>query len=718
MEAEDDRIDHIESTEVEVKGSSEFSGRRMPSFTRYYKEKPREPQDYSVLQTLLFAYQSLGVVYGDLGTSPLYVFSSINLSNPEEKDILGILSLIFWTLTLIALVKYVFIVLQADDHGEGGTFALYSLICQHVNLQTRITKQNARLESDTNLRFFSQRSTLQSRTKQFLEKSPRAQALVIFIVLFGTCMLIGDGALTPAISVLSAVQGIQKRSSKIDQMDVVLISIAILLVLFLFQSYGSSRVGFAFSPIMILWFGCTSSIGVYNIIKFYPAIFKALSPHYIFVFFDRNHKHGWEVLGAVFLCMTGGEAMFADLGHFTKKSIQIAFSAFIYPALILTYGGQAAYLVKHPESLRSSFYSSIPDPVFWPMFVIATLAAIVASQSLISASFSITRQSMALGCFPRVTMLHTSKSHEGQVYSPEVNYFLMVACILIVAGFKGGPEIGNAYGVAVVWVMLITTCLMTVVMLTIWHTNAFLVAVFFMVFFSLEGTYMTSLLNKVPQGGWVPFAISVFFLIIMLSWTYGRSKKHEYESKRKMTPADLSQLISEVQACYVPGVCLFFTDLVNGIPPIVRHYVKNVGALRRITVIITIRTLPIRTVLPDERYFVGKLGPDGMYRCLVQYGYTDVPGMEDDKFIASVMEKIKEQIDSNDELTKLESAKVHDVVFVMGRTILRSSKQNGCIDRIIINYVYRFLQKNFRSTVSMLGIHPEKLLQVGILYEI
>ncbi|KAF3788192.1 hypothetical protein EJ110_NYTH21331 [Nymphaea thermarum] len=633
MEAEDDRIDHIESTEVEVKDSSEFSGRRMPSFTRYYKEKPREPQDYSVLQTLMFAYQSLGVVYGDLGTSPLYVFSSINLSNPEEKDILGILSLIFWTLTLIALVKYVFIVLQADDHGENKE---------------------------------------------------------------GTSFGIGA-------------------------VDVVLISIAILLVLFLFQSYGSSRVGFAFSPIMILWFGCTSSIGLFNIIKFYPGIFKALSPHYIFVFFDRNQKHGWEVLGAVFLCVTGplsGEAMFADLGHFTKKSIQIAFSAFIYPALILTYGGQAAYLVKHPESLRSSFYSSIPNPVFWPMFVIATLAAIVASQSLISASFSITRQSMALGCFPRVTMLHTSNSHEGQVYSPEVNYFLMVACILIVAGFKGGPEIGNAYGVAVVWVMLITTCLMTVVMLPIWHTNAFLVAVFFMVFFSLEGTYMTSLLNKVPQGGWVPFAISVFFLIIMLSWTYGRSKKHEYESKRKMTPTDLSQLISEVQACYVPGVCLFFTDLVNGIPPIVRHYVKNVGALRRITVIITIKTLPIRTVLPDERYFVGKLGPDGMYRCLVQYGYTDVPGMEDDEFIASVMEKIKEQVDSNDELTKLESAKVHDVVFVMGRTILRSNKQNGCIDRIIINYVYRFLQKNFRSTVSMLGIHPEKLLQVGILYEI
>ncbi|PIA44090.1 hypothetical protein AQUCO_01700008v1 [Aquilegia coerulea] len=693
---------------------------RNNNFTEAYRIKSRQPEiGYSFAATLALAYQSLGVVYGDLGTSPLYVFSSVSLSDPGEDDILGILSLIFWTLTSIGVIKYIVIVLRADDHGEGGTFALYSLLCRHINFQGKIGIQSTRLASDLNLKFYSSKTALlQSKTKEFFENSSRAQSVFTFIVLLATCMVIGDGALTPAISVVSAVQGIQSRSEEITQNYVVIISVVILLLVFLFQRFGTDKVSFIFSPVMLLWFMSIAAIGIYNTIKYYPSVFKFISPYYIYLFFKRNGKEGWERLGAVAMCITGAEAIFADLGHFNKRSIQIAFSFLVYPALIITYGGQGAFLIKNPDKISTAFYSSLPTPVFWPMFVIATLAAIVASQALISASFSIIKQSLVLGCFPRVNIIHTSNKHEGQVYSPEVNYILMVCCILIVVGFKGGAEIGNAYGVAVIWVMLITTCLMVVVMLVIWKTNLILIVLFFTSFLFIEASYMTSLLMKVPQGGWVPFAIASFFLTIMLSWTYGRSKKNAYEAERKMTKDGLTELVSRSVDIRVPGICLFCTDLINGIPPIIRHYVNHVGTLREVLIVVTVRTLPIKSVLPEERFIVGKLGPYGVYRCLVQYGYMDVPNLNGDEFVSLVVDKLKEEIESPGEIQNLESAASAGVVYVMGRTVLISSEKNGWLAHLVIDCFYRFLQKNFRSAVSTLNIPPSKMLQVGMLYEI
>ncbi|KAF5189589.1 Low affinity potassium transport system protein kup [Thalictrum thalictroides] len=703
---EEDKDNHVDYIEA-----------RTYSFEEAYKIPSRESKiEYPFVATLALAYQSLGVVYGDLGTSPLYVFPSVSLSNPaREDDILGILSLIFWTLTSIALFKYIIIVLHADDHGEGGTFALYSLLCRHMNFQGKIGIQSSRLASDINLKFYSSKTAvLQSKTKEFFEKSPRAQSIFTFIVLLATCMVIGDGALTPAISVLSAVQGIQSRSEKITQNYVVIISVVILLVVFMLQRFGTDKVSFIFSPIMLLWFTSMASIGIYNTIQYYPSVFKFISPYYIYYFFKRNGKEGWERLGSVALCITGAEATFADLGHFNKRSIQLAFSFLVYPALVITYGGQGAFLIKNPDKISTAFYSSIPRPVFWPMFVIATLAAVVASQSLISASFSIIKQSLALNCFPRVNIIHTSRKHEGQIYSPEVNYILMISCVLIVVGFKGGAEIGNAFGVAVIWVMLITTCLMAVVMLVIWKTNLILIVLFFTVFFFIEASYMTSLLIKVPQGGWVSFAIAVFFLTIMLSWTYGRSKKKAYEAERKMSKADLTELVSRNVDTRVPGICLFCTDLINGVPPIIRHYVQNVGTLREVLIVVTVRTLPIVSVLPEERFIVGTLGPYGVYRCLVQYGYKDVPNLNGDDFVTLVVDKLKEVIENYNEIQHLESAASVGVVYVMGRTVLVSSEKNGWLAHLVIDYFYRFLQKNFRSAVSTLNIPPSKMLQVGV----
>ncbi|KAL0910278.1 hypothetical protein M5K25_021243 [Dendrobium thyrsiflorum] len=686
------------------------------SFMNDYKIPQRKSSALTVWQTLMLGYQSLGIVYGDIGTSPLYVFSSIRLSEPGENDILGILSLIFWTLTMMGLIKYVFIVLQADDHGEGGTFALYSLLRQHVNFKGKMIIPSTRLGSDFNLKYHSKGSKLQSKAKRFLEENSKVQAVITFIVLLGTCMVIGDGALTPAISE-----------------HVVYLSVAILVVLFLFQRFGTNKVSFSFSPIMVLWFSFTATIGLYNIIKFYPSILKALSPHYIFYFFQRNHRKGWELLGAIALCITVAK-------HYSLF-LQLSYSLVVYPALILAYSGEAAFLIKNPDRISTAFYSSVPEPIFWPMFIISTLAAVVASQALISASFSIIRQSITLGCFPRVTMIHTSSKHEGQVYSPEVNYFLMFVCILITVGFDGGAEIGNAFGrlffallhhikdvsqeqydnfddvgVAVIWVMLITTVLMSVVMLVIWDTNIILVVTFLAVYLSIEGVYMSSLLNKLAHGGWVPFAISAFFLVITLSWTYGRSKKSQYEDANKMSKQELNQLVET--STRVPGVCFFCTDLMNGIPPIIRHYVQHVGTLRQVTVFVTVRTLPIRTVLPEERFIVAKLGPEGFYRCLVQYGYMDQHRMDGEEYVSSIVGVIKEIAENAEEVEMMDCVSCKDVIFVHGRIILNASNKNGGFRKWVINNLYRFLQKNFRSNVATLRIPPSKSLLVGMLYEI
>ncbi|XP_006645283.1 potassium transporter 6-like [Oryza brachyantha] len=714
----DDSWKHLQQQEEGDGDGDDGSPRRTSSFGQAYKARHRQPQMFTVWQTLLLGYQSLGIVYGDLGTSPLYVFPSVVLPDADAADLVGILSLIIWTLTLMSLVKYALIVLKADDHGEGGTFALYSLLRQHVNFRGNIPVPLTRLASDVHLKFHSKRRDRPSWLHLFLENSTKAQVTLTFIVLVGTCMLIGDGALTPAISVLSAVQGIQSRSSHIKQEHVVVLSSLILVVLFLVQRFGTGRVSSSFSPIMLVWFASIAATGVYNVAVYYPPVLKAFSPHYIYLYFAKNGRAGWEQLGAVILCITGAEAMFADMGHFNKSSIQVAFSTVVYPSLILAYSGQAAYLVKHPGDMSTAFYSSVPRPLFWPMFVVATLAAIVASQSLVSASFSIIRQSIALGCFPRATVRHTSDEHEGQVYCPEINYFLMLVCLLITVGFQGGPEIGRAFGVAVIWVMLLTTMLMTVVMIVIWEVNGALAGAFFVFYLAIEGTYMSSLMTKVPQGGWVPFAITAFFLAITLSWTYGRKKKREYEARNAVGEEELAGIVS--RSARVPGVCFFCTDLMDGVPPIVRHYAANTGSLRQLLLFVTFRTLPVTTVLAGERFLVAREpGRAGVYRCIVQYGYMDERDMVGDDFVRAAIAALGEVAESAEEAAAMELAPASGVSYVLGRTVLsmRRARRNW-FRRFVINEVYRFLQKNFRSNVSTLRIDHAKTLQVGMIYEI
>uniref|UniRef100_A0A0E0JT88 Potassium transporter n=1 Tax=Oryza punctata TaxID=4537 RepID=A0A0E0JT88_ORYPU len=696
-------------------GNGDAPPRRTFSFGQAYKTRHRQPQVFTVWQTLVLGYQSLGIVYGDLGTSPLYVFPSVVLPDADATDFLGILSLIIWTLTLMSLVKYALIVLKADDHGEGGTFALYSLLRQHVNFKGNIPVPLTRLESDVHLKFHSKRRSRPSQLQLFLENSSKAQQAITVIVLLDAVLSIWW--LHFSLTNLHGKSVNCRCICYLISEHVVVLSAVILVLLFLVQRFGTSRVSFTFSPIMLLWFASIAGIGVYNIVTYHPPILKAVSPHYIYYYFAKNKRVGWEQLGAVILCITGAEALFADMGHFNKSSIQVAFSTAVFPSLILAYSGQAAYLIKNPGDLSTAFYSSIPAPLFWPMFIVSTLAAIVASQSLISASYSIIRQSIALGCFPRTTVKHTSDKYEGQVYCPEINYVLMVVCVLITVGFQGGPEIGRAFGVAVIWVMLLTTMLMTVVMIVIWEVNGVLAGGFFGFYLAIEGTYMTSLMTKVPQGGWVPFAITAVFLTVTLSWTYGRKKKREYEERNMVGDDEFAGIVS--RSARVPGMCFFCTDLMDGVPPIVRHYAGNTGSLRELLLFVTFRTLPVRTVLAGERFLVAREARAGVYRCIVQYGYMDEQDMVGDDFVRAAVATLVEVADSGEEAEMIERAPASGVSYVLGRTVLRMRRRRrNWLKRFVINELYRFLQKNFRSNVSTLKLDHAKTLQVGMIYEI
>ncbi|KAH9562375.1 hypothetical protein CY35_05G068200 [Sphagnum magellanicum] len=577
---------------------------------------------------LQLAFQSIGVVYGDLGTSPLYVFSSTfyhgSISNTD--DVLGALSLIIYTMILIPLIKYTFIVLQANDNGEGGTFALYSLICRHARVRPSHRQQPTTftIGSDT-------RSGIRAAyIKEQIENSSFWQNVLLLTVLIGTCLVIGDGCLTPAISVLSAIEGIIVEAAQIPQYVAILLTVVVLMAIFSVQKFGTGKVGFMFAPVVSIWFLSIAAIGLYNIFKYNATIFRALNPLYIVAYFQRNKKDAWISLGGIVLCITGTEAMFADLGHFTMKSIQIAFTALVFPSLLAAYMGQAAFLMKNHTDLDAqyTFYRSIPRAVYWPMFVVATAAAVVASQAMISATFSMIRSAMALGCFPRVTVIHTSRKYHGQIYIPEINWLLMVLSICIVAGFRSTNDIGNAYGIAVVGVFFISTCLLTLIMVMIWQKHILICLGFFVIWGTVEGVYFSSVLSKVDQGGWVPLAIASSFLLVMYAWHYGTELKYLFEVQHTIPMDWILGLGSSLGMARVPGIGLVYTQLPQGVPAIFAHFITNLPAIHSILVFVCVRNLPVSSVAPEDRILIRRVGPRQyrMYRCAVRYGYIDDVG--------------------------------------------------------------------------------------------
>ncbi|PAN30676.1 hypothetical protein PAHAL_5G340700 [Panicum hallii] len=585
---------------------------------------------------LVLAYQSCGVVYGDLSTSPLYVYKgtfsgSLHRFLGEEAVVFGVFSVVFWTVTLIPLLKYVFIVLSADDNGEGGTFALYSLLVRHAKFSLMPNQQAADEELSAYYRpgYSTEDTPMLRALRNFLEKHRKSRTCLLVMVLFGASLVIGDGVLTPAMSVLSSFSGLQVHSSALTHGEVLLLSCIVLVCLFTLQHWGTRRVAFLFAPVVVLWLLLLGALGVYNIVVWNPRILRALSPYYVVSFFQRTGKEGWISLGGVLLSMTGTEAMYADLGHFTAASIRVAFVGLIYPCLVLQYMGQAAFLSKSPNcNIHFIFFESIPRPIFWPVLVIATLAAIVGSQAVISATFSIVRQCTALGCFPRVKIVHTSNRIHGQIYSPEINWILMLVCLGVTVGFRDTTLIGHAYGMACAGVMVVTTLLMALVMVFVWQQGFLLATMFLLAFGSVECVYLSAALMKVPQGGWLPLALSLVIVAVMYVWHYGTRRRHMFDVQNKVSLKWLHALGPSLGIVRVPGIGLIYSELATGVPAIFSHFVTNLPAFHQVLVFVCVKAVPIPHVRCYERHLIGRIGPREfrMYRCVVRHGYKDVPG--------------------------------------------------------------------------------------------
>ncbi|GMY27704.1 potassium transporter 5-like [Fagus crenata] len=690
------------------------------------------------------AFQSIGVVYGDLGTSPLYVLPGVFQTGVKHNDdILGVLSLIFYSLMLITLIKYVFIVLAANDNGDGGTFALYSLICRYAKVSLTPNQQAEDIEvSNYKLDVPNRRLKRASFVKSMLEKNQITKYFILLMTMLGTSMVIGDGILTPCISVLSAVGGVREATSALTDNMIMWISVAILIILFQIQRFGTDKIGYSFAPILTIWFIFIGTVGLYNFVKHDPGVIKAVNPMYIVKYFSRNKKNAWISLGGVILCLTGSEALFADLGHFSVRSIQISSCTIVFPSVVLAYFGQASYLRKHSQDASNAFYSSVPKPIYWPMFIVAVMAAIIASQSLISASFSIVQQSLALGCFPRVKVVHTSSKYKGQVYVPEINTLLMVACVGVTLGFKNTLQIGNAYGIAVAFVFTITSSFLVLVMVMIWKTNIYLIIIYALTIGLLEFLFLSSVLYKFVDGGYLPLLFALTLVTIMYLWSYGYRKTYMYELENKVSKGKLMEIASDPSIHRVPGLALFYTELVQGISPIFTHYVANVPVLHSILVFVSIKCLPISTVPLKERFLFHRLNSHerGMFRCVVRYGYKDAR-TEWESFKEVLVSQLKEfirndvlmssELADNDKVANVDEEMVQrevrivddalnfgGVVHLMGEKEVMASKGSSFLKKLAINYVYNWLKRCVRQADEFFMIPRKRLLKVGMTYEI
>ncbi|XP_025880952.1 probable potassium transporter 11 isoform X1 [Oryza sativa Japonica Group] len=413
---------------------------------------------------------------------------------------------------------------------------------------------------------------------------------------------------------------------------VVIVSVIILIGLFSMQHYGTDKVGWLFAPIVLLWFILIGSVGALNIHKYKGSVLKAYNPVYIYRYFQRRNSDSWASLGGIMLSITGTEALFADLCHFPVFAIQIAFTLIVFPCLLLAYTGQAAYIIAHKDHVADAFYRSIPDSIYWPAFVIATAAAIVASQATISATYSIIKQALALGCFPRVKIVHTSKKFLGQIYIPDINWVLLILCIAVTAGFKNQSQIGNAYGTAVVIVMLVTTFLMVPIMLLVWKSHWILVVTFIVLSLMVEIPYFSACLLKIDQGGWVPLVIATAFFIIMYVWHFCTVKRYEFEMHSKVSMAWILGLGPSLGLVRVPGIGFVYTELASGVPHIFSHFITNLPAIHSVVVFVCVKYLPVYTVPMDERFLVRRIGPKNfhIFRCVARYGYKDLHKKDED----------------------------------------------------------------------------------------
>ncbi|CAA2968285.1 potassium transporter 7-like isoform X2 [Olea europaea var. sylvestris] len=609
------------------------TGPRIDSFDVDALEVPgaqrNDYEDVTLGRRIILTFQTLGVVFGDVGTSPLYTFSVMFSKAPVEanEDVLGALSLVLYTLILIPLIKYVLIVLWANDDGEGGTFALYSLICRHAkaSLLPNQLPSDARISS-FRLKVPSPELERSLKIKERLETSLTLKKLLLMLVLAGTSMVIADGVVTPAMSVISAVSGLKIGVSGVTQEHVVMISVAFLIILFSVQKYGTSKVGLIVGPALFIWFCCLGGIGIYNLVKYDTHVLRAFNPVHIYYFFKRNSTSAWYSLGGCLLCATGSEAMFADLCYFSVRSVQLTFVFLVLPCLLLGYLGQAAYLIANHGNTTQAFFSSVPSGAFWPVFLIANVAALIASRAMTTATFSCIKQSTALGCFPRLKIIHTSRKFMGQIYIPVMNWFLLALTLVLVCTISSVYEIGNAYGIAELGVMMMSTILVTLVMLLIWQIRILIVLSFAIIFLGLELTFFSSVLWSVGDGSWIILVFAIVIFLIMYIWNYGSKLKYETEVEQKMSMDLLRELGPNLGTVRAPGIGLLYNELAKGVPAIFGHFLSTLPAMHSMIIFVCIKYVPVPVVPQSERFLFRRVCPKSyhIFRCIARYGYKDV----------------------------------------------------------------------------------------------
>ncbi|HET7268209.1 MAG TPA: potassium transporter Kup [Oleiagrimonas sp.] len=536
---------------------------------------------------------AIGVVFGDLGTSPLYTlkeaFSGVHAMDVNEVNVLGMLSLVTWTLVMVVAVKYVSFIMRADNRGEGGIMAMMAL-AQRVS-----------------------------------RESPRLRRFVVLAAVLGAALFYGDGVITPSITVLSAMEGLEVAAPSL-QPYVVWLAVIVLLVLFWVQKHGTGKVGRVFGPVMGLWFVVIGVIGIWNIIQ-HPAVLRALSPTYAIEFFMHNGLAGFVILGAVVLCVTGAEALYTDMGHFGRSPIRIGWFGFVMPGLLLNYFGQAANLLHDPEAATNPFYHAVPEWGLYPMIVLATVAAVVASQAVISGAFSITRQAIQLGFIPRMRVVHTSTDAIGQIYLPWINRILMVAVIVVVIGFGSSNALAGAYGIAVTGTMAIDTTLFLVVARLMWKWQVWKIAIAGIVFLTIDLCFFGANTLKIPDGGWLPLVLAGGVFTILVTWRRGRDLLlRGIKQEGGLSLDTFISSIGEHPPTRVPGTAIFMTANPEAVPHALLHNLKHNKVLHERNVMLTAETLETPIADPDERIEIEPLDGE-FYLLTLRFGFAEDPNV-------------------------------------------------------------------------------------------
>jgi KUP system potassium uptake protein len=620
---------------------------------------------------LVLSLTALGVVYGDIGTSPLYAikeaFKEEYGLTPNVANVYGLLSLIVWVLVLVVSVKYVAFILRADNRGEGGVLTLLALILQ----------------------------------RQHRAEQKQTRRIVIMIGLFGGAFLYGDGIITPAISVLGAVEGLEIASPALGRF-VIPIAFVIIAALFSFQKYGTARVGGLFGWIMLAWFTSIAVLGLREIVS-HPDILSAVNPWHAVRFFLDHPNRSFIALGAVVLVVTGGEALYADMGHFGRKPIRLVWYWFVLPALLLNYFGQGALLLRSPAAVENPFYLLAPSWFVFPLLVVATSAAVVASQALISGAFSLTQQAIQLGYSPRMRIVHTSKQESGQIYIPEVNKALAVGTLVLVLGFGSATALGSAYGVAVTGTMAITTILFYIIARYSWEWPAWRAGAFLVFFLTIDLAFFFANLLKVPAGGWVPIGVAVFVFTLMTTWKRGRDILRGI-LQRGTVPIDM--FLSDIERrkpVRVRGTAVFMTSEPQGAPVVLLHHLKHNKVLHDQVVLLSIVTAEVPEVPPRDRTRVESLG-QGFFRVQASYGFMETPN------VPSILQFCA--------LHGINTKRA-DVSYYLGRERLLPNLPRRSKDPEVGSMarwrkkVFVVMSTNARGATEFFGIPPNRVVELG-----